>query len=101
MLLAMTLEICSSHTHTDIANHNTHSSYAHKTHTRTQTADSLDAWRQRDINVITWSAVDMLYNQRQKKYFGKDADLPMGKEAAQALLPSPSDKGSSDSQQSQ
>jgi len=50
------------------------------------TADSLDAWRQRNVNVITWSAVDMLYNQRQRRYFAQDADLPMGEAPARALL---------------
>ncbi len=56
-------------------------------HLGTQTADSLDAWRRRHINVITWSAVDMLYNQRQQRYYGQDADLPMGPRTATALLP--------------
>lgn len=36
----------------------------------------LDAWKQRRISVITWSAMDMLYSQRQIELYKEDADLP-------------------------
>jgi cell division protease FtsH len=36
----------------------------------------LEAWKQRRINVITWSAMEMLYTDRQKKMYREDMDMP-------------------------
>lgn len=37
---------------------------------------NLDWWKQRRINVITWNAIDMLYSERQLKYYREDMDVP-------------------------
>ncbi len=37
---------------------------------------NLEYWKQRQINVVSWSAMEMLYNERQLRYFKQDADLP-------------------------
>lgn len=36
----------------------------------------LEWWKQRKINSITWSAIDMLYSERQLKYYRQDMDVP-------------------------
>ncbi len=41
-----------------------------------QVVGDLEYWKQRPINVISWSAMEMLFNERQLKYYRQDADLP-------------------------
>ncbi len=35
-----------------------------------------DSWQSRRTEVISWSAMELLYNERQMKYFAQDADMP-------------------------
>lgn len=35
-----------------------------------------DSWQKRNTEVISWSAMELLYNERQMKYFAQDADMP-------------------------
>jgi hypothetical protein len=37
---------------------------------------SLEAWKQRQRNQISWNAIEMLYTPRQLKHYQQDADLP-------------------------
>ena len=36
----------------------------------------LEWWKQRHINVITWSAIEMLYTESQLKHYREDMDVP-------------------------
>lgn len=40
------------------------------------TGMSLEFWKQRRIDVVTWTAVDMLFNKRQMELFKDDMDVP-------------------------
>lgn len=54
----------------------------------------LDWWRQRNVSVISWSAMEMLYNKRQVELYREDADLAPGSQAV-----TPAGDKSSDKQQ--
>jgi len=45
--------------------------------------------------------VDMLYNERQKRHFARDTDLPLSSAAASALLPGQTSQTSSPGKEQQ
>ncbi|EFJ40530.1 hypothetical protein VOLCADRAFT_121711 [Volvox carteri f. nagariensis] len=43
----------------------------------------LEWWRSRRSNAISWSAMELLFNERQRKYFAEDADLPRDEDTSE------------------
>jgi hypothetical protein len=41
-----------------------------------QVSSGLEFWQRRHISTISWSAMEMLYSERQQQLYAQDADLP-------------------------
>ncbi|GLI69609.1 hypothetical protein VaNZ11_014276 [Volvox africanus] len=44
---------------------------------------NLEWWSNRRSDAISWSAMEMLFNERQRKYFAEDADLPRDEDTSE------------------
>ena len=41
-----------------------------------QLKGNLEYWKRRHFSTVSWSAVEMLYSERQMKWFKQDMDVP-------------------------
>jgi hypothetical protein len=41
-----------------------------------QLKGNLEYWKRRHFSTVSWSAVEMLYSERQLKWFKQDMDVP-------------------------